>query len=298
MPKKLQTRAAIERRLTPAVERTETARSAVPAAHRPSRLGALGPLMVLGGPVKDEEALASANIVHHGQRRSDFEPATGDPLAIQAIGDHIERHLGKIQMVFHEIVSDLVHIDLHWVKPRAGRPFNTLVTSGMSDRPMTTPPEAGGFRFAELLINLPPSWPMTQHAWSDERHYWPVRLLKTLARLPHEYETWLCMDHTIGEPHGEPYHSTTRQNCALIAPCLSAPRDFHFLEISPSKRVNFFSVLPLYPEEVEFKLKHGPDALFDRFETAGVRDGIDPLRPNTVKSTSSDRRGWRKWFRA
>ncbi len=46
----------------------------------------------------------------------EFEIATGEP-SIQEISDHIEKNIGEIHMVFHEIISDQVHIDVHWVKP-------------------------------------------------------------------------------------------------------------------------------------------------------------------------------------
>lgn len=49
-------------------------------------------------------------------RYLDFEGASGDS-SIDEISDHIEKNVGKIHMVFHELVSDQVHIDVHWVKP-------------------------------------------------------------------------------------------------------------------------------------------------------------------------------------
>ena len=41
---------------------------------------------------------------------------------LDPISSHIERHLGPIDNVLHEIVSDVVHIDLHHVRPTAERP--------------------------------------------------------------------------------------------------------------------------------------------------------------------------------
>src|SRR5262245_19498833 len=65
--------------------------------------------------------------------------AMGNQENIEAISRHIERHLGEYPTVFHEIVSHLVHIDVHFVAPNTQRPYHTLITSGMSDRPMTVP---------------------------------------------------------------------------------------------------------------------------------------------------------------
>jgi hypothetical protein len=46
--------------------------------------------------------------------RKDFVLATGEE-HIEAISAHLERHLGPVSGVFHEIISDLVHIDVHVV---------------------------------------------------------------------------------------------------------------------------------------------------------------------------------------
>ena len=70
-------------------------------------------------------------------------------------------------IVFHELISDQVHIDLHWVKPTAERPFHTLVTSGMSNLPMTTPPGAEEVRYAELSICLPADWKLSEEDFKE-----------------------------------------------------------------------------------------------------------------------------------
>jgi hypothetical protein len=59
--------------------------------------------------------------------------------------------------LFHELLSDLVHVDIHIVEPTAARNYYTLVTSGMSDRPMAAPEECRECRYAELVISLPPT---------------------------------------------------------------------------------------------------------------------------------------------
>jgi Suppressor of fused protein (SUFU) len=56
---------------------------------------------------------------------------------IEAISNHIETHLAPIETVFHEIMSDTVHIDIHFVKPTPDFPYVRLITSGMSDLPMS-----------------------------------------------------------------------------------------------------------------------------------------------------------------
>ena len=44
---------------------------------------------------------------------------------IEEISNHITAHIGEIDMVYHEVISDTVHIDIHHVKPTLERPFHT-----------------------------------------------------------------------------------------------------------------------------------------------------------------------------
>ena len=219
----------------------------------------------------------------------EFTPAFGDGENIEAITEHIEKHVGKIETVFHEIVSDQVHIDVHWVKPTDKFPFHTLITSGMSDKPMKVPEGLEAHRFAELCVLLPDTWTidgtnfiLMEEAFKSENNYWPVRWLKIIARFPHEYDTWLGHGHTM--PNGEaatPFADNTKLGCMLLLPSLYLGPHFFELKISEEKTIKFYCLYPLYKEEMEFKLKKGSDALLDKFEQFDVSDVIDVDRKNT-----------------
>jgi hypothetical protein len=211
-----------------------------------------------------------------------------DADAIEKIEAHIAKYIGEPANVFHEIVSDLVHIDVHIVGPTAARDWYTLVTSGMSDRPMTVPEGAEDFRFAELMLSLPADW-STESLWKadlkDESLYWPIRLLKSLARLPHEYATWLGFGHTV--PNGDPpvrYAPNTELCCALLLLPITTDKAFHALDVRPGKTVRFYSVVPIYESEKEYKLKKGTSALTDCFDARGVTELLDPQRPIAAKN--------------
>jgi Suppressor of fused protein (SUFU) len=173
-----------------------------------------------------EYSESGVRIYRYEAEEKPFQVAEGDAEALQAIEGHIEKHIGKIETVMHEIVSDLIHIDVHIVEPTAERNFYTLITSGMSDLPMTVPDECEEFKFAELLICLPASWdmPKVYDTMADEEHWWPIRCLKYLARFPHEYDTWLCENHTIpnGDPP-EPFAGNTRLCCGLSSRAGNTP---------------------------------------------------------------------------
>lgn len=233
----------------------------------------------------DDDKLVSMSgqpIWRHEGPEKEWEPPQGE-MCLEEISDHIEKHVGEVAMVFHEIMSDTVHIDVHHVAPGEDRPFHTLVTSGMSDLPMTTPdPEVP--RYLELVINLPPDWKMTQEDWQDEAWYWPIRQLKYLARFPHKLDTFLGWGHTIpnGDP-AEPYADNTELNCIIILPQLSHPDEFDQLVIDDDKTIHFMGIVPLYQEETDLKLRKGTEALLEKLEKHGVTDVLDIARVNTAK---------------
>lgn len=224
-------------------------------------------------------------IYRHQPRDRGFEPAFGNQRSIDAISRHIRRYVGQVESVFHEVVSDLVHIDVHLVPPQPNRDFVTLVTSGMSDLPMTLPAGCDLPSYAELLLCLPSDWPLEQADFKLEANYWPIRLLKFMARVPHEYQTWLSFGHTV--PHGDPpkpYDQSTEMCCALIVPPLLFDERFELLALSDDKVIQFSAVIPIYREEMDFKLKHGTEELLRRFSATGISELLDPSRPNVCSA--------------
>ena len=199
--------------------------------------------------------------------------------SLEEINAHITMYIGPPATVWHEVFSPTVHVDIHLVKPTAARNFYTLVTSGMSDRPMNSP--FRGLEYAELLICLPAHWELNEKSVFVERNYWPIRQLKYLARIPHEFDTWIWASHTI--PNGDPpvrFADNTKMSCSL----LSYPRMFGegvgTLSVREGKEINFLSLIPIYEEEMEFKLEQGPDALHARFDEHRVCELLDINRPN------------------
>ena len=209
-----------------------------------------------------------------------------DDLA-NAIGEHVVKHIGPVTDVFHEIQSVGVRVDILIVGPSESRPFVTLVTCGMSEQAMRIPienPEDLGIipelRFAELLLCLPPEWPMTPDNFRDETNYWPIRWLKRLARMPHEMDGWLGLGHTI--PHGDPPSplGPNTRFCGWLVdePVLFAPE---VQKLRAGERtINFYSIVPLYEEEMLLKLREGSGALSHLLDKAKVSELIDVGRRN------------------
>jgi hypothetical protein len=115
-----------------------------------------------------------------------FRSSKRDVSIIESVGDHIETYFGKIAWVMHERESPDIHVDVYVVEATPERNYKQLITAGMSEKPMRLPPEVSDGRYAELTLCLPAEWPLSVEAFKDESNYWPVRLLKDLARFPHK----------------------------------------------------------------------------------------------------------------
>jgi hypothetical protein len=200
---------------------------------------------------------------------------------------HIKRHVGPTQGAFHELVSDQVHLDVIFVPPTDKLPHWTLVTSGMSDRPMKPPSAQTKESYAELLIRLPREWVVPgkpgQQEWKKEEHYWPIRLLKFVARFPHKYGAFLWVGHTLdnGQP-ARPWSKSAPFKSAFLAPSRTLPKEFEDLRISDDKTIKFLALYPVYLEESQFSRQAGSQALWNKFVDHKVTDIIDPHRPNLV----------------
>ena len=200
----------------------------------------------------------SGSPIYQHDEAAPWAPPAGEEF-IEEISAHITRHLGPVESVFHELVSDIVHIDVHFVKPTAQSPNVRLVTSGMSDLPMSTPEGANLPRHMELMITLPGDWKLDQESLKDDTWYWPVYLLKSLARLPHKYRTWLGFGHTV--PNGDPpaafWGTDGLDTILFMLPIVNKDSNLSEELTLDGDGVHCLWVVPLTTAERHFKLKHG-----------------------------------------
>jgi len=195
---------------------------------------------------------------------------------------HVAKHLGPVTETLRES-SDPDEIEILHVPPQDTRPVRTLVTAGMSDRAMSVPSGRNVPRYIELVVTLPRTWPFDEKARRDPRWRWPLDQLRTIAQLPRTANRWVGWGETFanGEPP-RPLGPNTRLCGAVIVPSLLVPQEFYELKIA-AHSIAFFSVLPLYKEELELKEAKGVNHLFETLLDAGVKDFIDPRRKNVAR---------------
>lgn len=197
------------------------------------------------------------------------EPGTivADVAGANPVFQHIERHIGKPKpLSLQEVAAGEPSITVYAV-PMEGK--LALVTSGMSERPMTVPRGCESYRFAELVMYLPANWPLSPDAINDPNHFWPIEWIRQIARYPHENDTWLGGPTAVianGDPP-EPLAPNTRLTCLLV---IAEPGEFGRLKLADGRQIVFYTVFPLYTEERDLEKLKGTPHLLRLFQKHGI----------------------------
>jgi len=215
-------------------------------------------------------------------------------LALQQISDHIEKHIGEIKGVIHEVIPSPVHVDIHVVNPSDAFPYFVLVTSGMSDKPMNVPKGIKEAKYAELVMILPNDWftltkdnTVDTATFEDENIYWPIRQLQWMTKLPFIVDTWIGFGHSLANPDGgKPYAPNVGFNNMLVSVPLALPnaQEFKALTVNKDKEIHFYTLIPIYSEELKYKQKTDAGVLIEKILDSGApADILDVNRANTCK---------------
>lgn len=237
-----------------------------------------------GGQMDNEKSESGAPIFRHDTVRQEWEPQSGDS-AIEDIEKHVEKHLGDTASVYHEVVSDLIHLDVLCVKPNEKTNNHwVLITSGMSDLPMNVPQSAEKYKYAELLCVLPNNWKIPEESLGESDEFsWPIINMKYLARYVHKANTWFCHGHSFQNANPPvPFDKSVNFCATLFSYPIKFHRDFMTLKVNENKTIHFYATIPLYLEEMNFKLKKGLDPLLSKFDKFGISEQIDVNRKNVA----------------
>ena len=198
---------------------------------------------------------------------------------MSAIEQHIKNTFGEFENVFHELVSPDIHVDICVVPPSDERDYYTLVRWAwvLTDE---CAGGAGGIQAGagRAGIALPPDWKLDGESMEEERWYWPIGLLKVLARLPIASDTWLGWGHTMDKQ--SPFAAGTKLQAAILTGPQGVEKGGEVCALPGGEEVNFYQVIPLYQDEMEYKMEHDADALLEKME--GISFVVDPTRRNAI----------------
>jgi hypothetical protein len=246
-----------------------------------------------------ETSLGGSIVNRLDDRTLDYRKSARRPKHINEIARQLQPLLGEHYFVHEMPVENVVKVDLIVFPPHAGRASWTMVTAGMSDRPMNLPEtltadEQKHLELVELTINLPidafaidAAGQVPDSQFRQGSSAWVVALMAVLAHLPHDYDTWLGAGSSIpnGDP-AEPYASDVPFSGAIVAPTDQWPEAYRTIEASDGP-ISILSVVPVYRDEMSFLLDKGFDALHSELEAFGFTEVIVESRPNIGKLLSA-----------
>ena len=174
---------------------------------------------------------------------------------LETIANHVSQYIGPVEgfLELGQHYEGAPEIQLLHIPATENKPFQVLVSSGMSSKPMPVPEDANSSTRVELVMGLPEEFDLANN---NPDHIWPVQLLASLAHFPTELGAWLGIGHSI--PNGsppEPYSPGTQFCCAAIGPALLIPMEGQSCPHPQGYQVSFLGVVPIFKHEMELKIE-------------------------------------------
>ena len=136
---------------------------------------------------------------------------------------------------------------------------------------------------AELMICLPKDWKISD---GGDVWQWPANVLRWIAEIASEPETWIGWGHTIGG--GRAFSRDTELCAAFLAAPQNVKKEAFRAALPGGEKVCFYLVIPIYQEELDYKIAHSADDLSARLADAGASFVVDPQRPNTCEGGADE----------
>lgn len=195
--------------------------------------------------------------------------------ASSGIEQILQKNFGPVQNVYHETAGADLPLDIVAIAATKDLPFQKLFTIGMHKKAMAVPDVSAQNEtaFAELALFL-------NERPADD---WPFALLKKVAAMPFAQNTWLSDHHTVDLGGA---FIAGRGFCGVLL--LSLHGADGELRLSDRRKVNYYLLVPLYSQEMQFARAQGVDALLDRFDACGITPVFDVDRPNCCADAQAD----------
>ena len=185
--------------------------------------------------------------------------------------------------------------------PLSGHNFWIILTSGMSNQPMSTSLQE--YQYCEFMMFLDsdqwnlnlncamgghpmiPSYPPAKNDFrGDESLRWPLISLKKIMMYPHMNRTWVGHYHTLdmeGQHCGN-YHGFLLKKSQIF------PAEAELFHVN-GKHINLYVAIPVFQNEMNIAQKSGCEELISLFDKHNVNE-ITQLHREPVKNNSSTKR--------
>ncbi|MBR0142263.1 MAG: suppressor of fused domain protein [Ruminococcus sp.] len=179
----------------------------------------------------------------------------------EILEEHIEKYYGMYDKIFKGNKESDLCIDVCIIEPSVERNYYTLVTLGMGAYKMDIPDNIKKYKLerAELSICLPPDWDIDS---DDDDNFWALKLLRMIGSLPLRKKSWLSWGHTIDYPET---FTKDSELCSVILFHSPYGKNSSVCPLPDGTNVNFYHIVPLCRNELEFKSKFGTEELLQLF---------------------------------
>lgn len=212
--------------------------------------------------------------------QGNYNPAQYSNEAADKVFTHIDKYFGEPSHYISPDIAKNARIDILVFAPNKQRNYYMLVTFGAGAIRMPSPRKE--LRRAEFVICLPPDWNPDSGIREQE---WPSRVLTSVAHTSSELKTWVGEGHTISWE--EPFAKNTTMKDIIITPLQDMPAEASTCTLPDGDTVTFYEIIPLYPDELDFKNKFGYEALMGRM--LQVDHVLDINRTNTCKGFGKEK---------
>ena len=236
--------------LTGQASKEQTAAKEEAQVSKPEQAPALDPATVqVQEQAQAQEQDKSAQIAEIKKHLPNLELYT--QVQLKAVKEHIEQCFGPIYLQVEDSQTDHIKCDIDIIKPSENQEgaCQYLVTKGMGAHKMPVPDEFKTLNLdrAELYLALASDWNLESE---EEQENWPITLLSVLSRLPFVYDSWMAQGHIISFPQDEDYAPGTNYAGAIL---LNPAQDSSYgLELDNLGHINFYQVVLLYQEEIDY----------------------------------------------
>ena len=180
---------------------------------------------------------------------------------------YLSKQFGKESSVLKTFSFDNQQIQIIKFASTKKRDYQILATKGLSSFKMNVPQKAAKLKLdrAELVIRVPKDWNFTENnSEISTNKNWQVNALQESALLPLQENSWLHWSKIMPNGNFQPYSQNTKLCGSILIKPIFLKRGAEFCKLSKTDDINFYELLPLYKEEIEFYEKNNAEKLLTK----------------------------------
>ena len=193
-----------------------------------------------------------------------------------ALGNRFGEHRVSILPTKEGEISLLV-LDLE-----LNSPVTLIMTNGLSDYKMPVHEKMKGREFNELYFCLPSYWKWKE--LDNEKMNWIFPWIQKLSKYVVEKNAWFGHGHTM--PCGTDENrlsSSMRQNHFFLSDPVLLEAELAPIQLG-EKTVHFLSIIPIFPDEMDYKQGKGTFKFEKKLRTHGITEKLDDFRGTILRS--------------